>query len=73
MENDRKQSLAERFALEPMSVGIGGRQLEIFGIGNWDRIVATLAQQFAALALVQDLIRSGVILDAVEKAVGRVR
>jgi len=45
MENDRKQSLAERFALEPMSVGIGGRQLEIFGIGNWDRILATLAEK----------------------------
>ncbi len=45
MKNKEKQALFERFGLEPMPVGIGGKRLEIFGIGNWDRIVATLAEK----------------------------
>ena len=45
MINEEKQALSERFDLEPMPVVVGGRRLEIFGIGNWDRIVDTLAEK----------------------------
>ncbi len=45
MEDEQKPPLAERFALEPMPVGIGGKRLEIFGIANWDRFVDTLAEK----------------------------
>jgi predicted nicotinamide N-methyase len=43
--NDARRPLSERFSLEPMPVGIGGKRLEIFGIGNWDRFVDALAQK----------------------------
>ena len=42
---NEKPSIQERYELEPMPVGVGGRRLEIYGVGNWDRFVAELAEK----------------------------
>jgi predicted nicotinamide N-methyase len=40
-----KASIQERFDLTPIPVGVEGKRLEIYGIGNWDRFVSELAEK----------------------------
>lgn len=42
---EKKTSIQERFDLTPIPVDVGGKRLEIYGIGNWDRFVAELGEK----------------------------
>ena len=35
-------SIHEKYKLEPIPIGIGGRKLELYGVGNWERFIQQL-------------------------------